>query len=424
MRSIRRGFVFAPLLAFVFVLSSCRGASGSASLSESTVPPDSTSILSEISKNPTPDEISPLTVWIPATFQPEGESPDGDIFSQRIEAYEQAHPGLDVIVRRKAPAGSGGLRDSLAVTAAVAPTALPDLIALDPSSLRSAAIKGLIYPVDNLLPAGQWEDIFSYALSMVRTNSRYYGFPISGDALVLAGWIAPQSEPEFWERTDTRYSRIIIPLADLQATFLFFGYYAAGGTPVESIPKLEIQAEPLEAELHWLQVLQSKGVLSPLSLQLDSFAGALQAVRQKDECAATLYSHAAVEKGLSLTYLPSPEGAVFSLATGWAWAVATPDINRQVKAAELMLWLSDPQFLADWSRTQGVLPASRTALSLWPSGALRDLAGGISERALRFPDDEIAASLGPVLAKAAQRVLRDGVLPATAALEAAKAVNP
>jgi multiple sugar transport system substrate-binding protein len=424
MNGIRRGVVFIPRAAFVFGLSSCRSVSGSASSSESAVSSLPASILPESYPSPTPGEISSLTVWIPAAFQPGGGSAGGDIFTRRIEAFEQAHPGLDVIVRRKAPTGSGGLRDSLAVTSAVAPAALPDLIALDPSDLRAAAIKGLIYPIDYFLTQNRWEGLFPYALSMVRTNSRYYGFPILGDALVLAGSIDPQSEPEIWSQTDARYSRIIIPLADDQALFLFFGYYAAGGAPVESISKLEIQTQPLEAELNWLQVLQGKDVLSPESFRLDTWLGALQAVRQAGECAATSYSAAAREKNFSITYLPTPEGARFSLATGWAWAISTADPFRQTMAAELMLWLSDPQFLADWSLALGVLPPSLSALAFWPAGAPRNLAGGILEHALRFPDDDIAASLGPVLAKAAQRVLRDGVSPALAALEAAQAVNP
>jgi hypothetical protein len=84
-----------------------------------------------------------------------------------------------------------------------------------------------------------------------------------------------------------------------------------------------------------------------------------------------------------------------------------------------MLWLADPEFLAQWTHALGVLPPSKNALAAWPAGARRILAGGISGSAMAFPEDEIANSVGSIFLKAARGVLVDGADPGAAAADAA-----
>jgi hypothetical protein len=90
----------------------------------------------------------------------------------------------------------------------------------------------------------------------------------------------------------------------------------------------------------------------------------------------------------------------------------------------LLAWLTDPQFLAEWTQAQGVIPTMGIVLATWPASARKTLLAGMMEKAQAFPDDEISAFAGPVLAKAARRVLLEGSLPADAAAEAAKALHP
>jgi ABC-type glycerol-3-phosphate transport system substrate-binding protein len=374
---------------------------------------------------PTPSaEISTLTLWLPPAFRSDSNSPGGNVLNKRIEAFEALHPGISVVVRVKAATGAGGLRDSLAAAAAAAPGALPDLVALDQSNLRAAAIKGLIVPLDGLFPSQEWDSFFPYAKAMVVIDDRHYGLPFAGDAIVIASTVIPYAEPQRWQETSSWTSPIILPLGDSRALFLFFGYYAAGATPMLSITDAKIEPQPLEQELAWLRRLQESGTLSPRSLQIDSFESSFLAIENIGESSATLFSIVLKSKDYFLGPLPTPEGEMFSLATGWAWVIATPDPDRRIKAAELMAWLSNPQFLAEWTEAQGVLPPSRAALEGWVSSAHQKLIEGISETTLPFPDDEISAFAGPAFSKAARRVLLEGILPADAALEAAKAVNP
>jgi ABC-type glycerol-3-phosphate transport system substrate-binding protein len=365
-----------------------------------------------------------ITIWLPPIFRPDINSPAGKILQNRIDAYKAQHPGVTLSIRIKDSAGSGGMRDSLAAAAAAAPDALPDLVALDQSNLRAAAIKGLIYPLGGLLPAAAWEDGYPYAVSMAEIDATRYGLFFGGDAMVFTNTLPAGSEPETWEQTLSRDGQVFIPLGDSRSLFLFFGYYAAGGIPLRSMAEAGILADPLEKELTWLAALQEHGALSPRSVQIDSFENAFLALQNYGDASVTLYSLASQGQGFSIGFIPTLDGKRFSLATGWAWAVATQDPVRRARAAGLILWLSDPEFLSQWSQALHILPAARAALALWPAGAKKTFGEGISEAAIAFPEDEISNSFGPIFSRAARQVLSDGVPPSIAAIGARKAAGP
>ncbi len=404
--------------------ASCQSVLGGAAAAIPSATPAATPLpLESPTALPTVD-LSALTIWIPPVFRSDSNSPAGEVLNRRIGAFEALHPGTTVGVRIKAASGAGGLRDSLAAASAAAPGAAPDLLALDQANLRAAAIKDLIRPLDELRPAGTWDSYYPYAKSIITVDGRRFGLPFAGDAIVLAGTLVPYPTPRRWTESGVGTSPMFVPLADSRALFMFFGYYAAGGTPLLSIADARIEPEPLALELAWLQAMQQDGILKPRSLQLDSFESSFLAIESVGDSSVTLYSIASRASDYYIGQLPTPEGEAFSLATTWSWAVAASDPARQTLAAELMAWLSDPAFLAAWTEAQGVLPPDRAALEQWTAGSRRDLVSSISEKALPFPDDEILAFAGPVFSKAARRVLIDGIPPADSAQEASKAIHP
>jgi multiple sugar transport system substrate-binding protein len=368
-------------------------------------------------------DVAGLTIWLPPAFRSDGNAPGGSLLQARIDAFAERYPDFRITVRIKAPSGAGGLRDSLTAAAAAAPGSLPDLIALDQSNLHAAAIKNLILPLDDMIPGTVWESLYPYARELAQVGDSYYGLPFAGDALVLAGTEIPYSDPYVWSATVDWTGPLYLPLGDTRALFQFFGYYAAGGKPIPSLTGAVLDSGPLERELAWLSSLQERNVLDPRSLQLDSFESSFQAAANYGDSAATLFSVVSRSKDVYLTYLPTPDGKRFSLATGWAWAIASRDPARAARAVELMLWLSDSQFLAEWSREQGVLPPAESALQLWKPEVVTELAAGLSAQAAVFPDDEISAFVGPILAKAVRRVLLEGEDPAAAAQETAQSIR-
>lgn len=418
----KRIFLWTLLVAVMAGAAACQSILGGTPAAIQPTPQVTTPPAEMATLLPTAD-LSTLTVWIPPVFRSDSNSPAGGIFNRRIDAFEARHPGTTVTVRIKSAGGAGGLRDSLAAAAAAAPGSTPDLVALDQSNLHAAAIKDLIRPLDGLLPAESWDSHYSYAQSIVAIGGRRFGLAFAGDAIVLAGTLLPAPAPRRWAESRVGTSPMFAPLADSRALFLFFGYYAAGGSPLFSFADARIEPERLAQTLTWLKAMQEAGVLKPRSLQLDSFESSFLAIESIGDCSVTLYSIASRSSDYFLGHLPTPEGEAFSLSTGWSWAVATSDPARQIFAAELLSWLSDPLFLAEWTGAQGVLPPDRAALEQWPAGIRRDLVSSISEKALPFPDDEILVSVGPVFSKAARRVLLDGLPPADSAQEAAKAIH-
>ena len=421
MQNVFKWVILAALLAGA---AACQSVLGGATVA---IPSDTPAATPQPVESTTPlptADLSGLTIWIPPAFRSDSNSRAGEVFNRRIDAFEALHPGTTIGVRIKAAGGSGGLRDSLAAAIAAAPGAIPDLVALDQFDLRAAAIKDLIRPLDGLLPAGAWDSYYPYAKSIVTVDGRRFGLPFTGDAIVLAGTLVPYPTPRRWTDSGVGTSPMFAPLADSRALFMFFGYYAAGGAPLLSTADARIEPEPLALALTWLQAMQQDGVLKPRSLQLDSFESSFLAIESVGDSSVTLYSIASRSNDYFLGHLPTPEGEAFSLATSWSWAVAASDPARQMLAAEMMSWLSDPAFLAEWTEAQGIMPPGRSALELLAAGNRRELVSSISEKALPFPDDEILVFAGPVFSKAARRVLIDGVSPEDSAQEASKAIHP
>lgn len=361
-----------------------------------------------------------VTLWLPPAFRPDSGTRGGEILQQRITEFEAAHPGVSVVVRLKAVDGAGGLRDSLAMASAAAPASLPDVVALDQPNLRAAALKGMVTRLDS--PGGDetGAGLYPFAASIAGFDGEIYGRPFAADAWVNAALTQDQAGTT-WVDVAAQAGRVYLPLADSRAVFIFLEYYAAGGKPINSLTTAGVTAEPLERELIWLLDLWEAGILTPASLQLDSPGATLIRLQQFDDQAMTTFSALEGLSGWTAGSPPTPEGKAFTLATAWSWAIATPDPDRQLLAGELLQWLLAPEFLAEWTRAQGLLPASSRVLDGWPAGMERDLVAGLLENALPYPTEEISATLGPILSNAVRAVLIDGAVPADAARDASRA---
>jgi ABC-type glycerol-3-phosphate transport system substrate-binding protein len=111
------------------------------------------------------------------------------------------------------------------------------------------------------------------------------------------------------------------------------------------------------------------------------------------------------------------------LATGWVWALASPDPNRRALATELAQFLVDKQFLGEWNDAAGYLPPHIDSLAIWGDEELRPLIGRISMTAQLVPSEDLLASLGPALENAVVLVIKQQSDPQTAAELAVEQVN-
>jgi ABC-type glycerol-3-phosphate transport system substrate-binding protein len=116
--------------------------------------------------------------------------------------------------------------------------------------------------------------------------------------------------------------------------------------------------------------------------------------------------------------LPSRTQPGISPAKNWSWAIVTPDPIRQSMAAELITWLTEPEFLGPWTYALGMLPPTTSSLTLWPEGVEAALVSSLVTVAQPRPNAEELATFGPILHSALEAVILGVVTPTEAARNA------
>jgi ABC-type glycerol-3-phosphate transport system substrate-binding protein len=123
------------------------------------------------------------------------------------------------------------------------------------------------------------------------------------------------------------------------------------------------------------------------------------------------------EQTLSLALAPliGLETGQYSLATGWSWALAGSNPENQPLAVELAEFLSDSQFLADWTQAAGYLPTRPTALSSWEDANLLLTLKQAADSASLIPGEDLLVTIGPLFTEATLAVINGELLPDEAA---------
>jgi multiple sugar transport system substrate-binding protein len=366
-----------------------------------------------------------LTVWIPPQFDPNAGTPAGELLKARLQAFEDEHPGTQIEVRVKAPDGPGGLLDSLVAASAAAPGALPDLVALPRPLLEIAALRGLVYSFDGLTNVLDQEDWYGYARDLAHLQQSTFGLPFAGDALVLVDQPQEETEPpRTWNSVLEYPGAFAFAASDPEALFTLAQYQSAGGKIQDEQGRPALDAEILSEVLNlYTNALQAGRVSDRLS-QLSTHEQAWDAFREGQyTMAATWASLPLTAKDRDVLLIPTPEGISYTLATGWAWAIASPKSQQRELSAALAEYLVEPAFLAHWSEISGFLPPRANAVELWQDESARSLADDVSLSAHLIPSGDIISSLGSTLQQAVLQVLRQEKTPIDAAQEAVNSLG-
>jgi ABC-type glycerol-3-phosphate transport system substrate-binding protein len=118
--------------------------------------------------------------------------------------------------------------------------------------------------------------------------------------------------------------------------------------------------------------------------------------------------------------LPDTESEPICFVDFWSWAIVTRDPARQARAAQLLSWLSAPEFLGPWTFALGALPPAAGALELWPPSPGASLASRLVMASTPRPSEEIIATVGAPLRNATESVLTGTMSPEAAALAASQ----
>ena len=353
-------------------------------------------------------EATALTVWLP-DWMALPEAPGYEALMETIAAFEQ-EKGIEVTVIARLPKGKGGLLDALAKTKPVAPSQLPDIVALPFQDVPIAVEKNLLQPLTGLFSEDIIQDSYPFARQVSQVGDAWMAIPFAADFEHLSFQPAALSEPPVnWEIVLASGNQYAFPVggAESEWTDALLLHYLSGVPAGESPDR---NANALKNQLTFYESLYQSGQVDESILQInapkDSWARALQGAAPLAETTAHLWL---AQRG-ETTFLrfgptPSSDSQARYLIHGWAYAVVTADENRQALAADLINRLIAPQTLADWSYRASVLPVRRSALKQWPANDFRAFSDEALEKGFLMPAFARDEKMARAVHQAARSVL-------------------
>lgn len=396
---------------------------------EITATPEETPVVEE-----TPSPVTSLTLWVPPEMDPELNSVASILFSNRLNDFSVANDGIEINVRVKAASGAGGLLDALSATSAAAPAALPDLIVLSRPDLESAALKGLIFPMDGLSSSPDDPDWYSFTREMALIQGSAFGLPFAADAQVLVYRIGALPEtPSTWsdlfelnsfdeadDEITEDFEQIILAFATEhdQALFPMTLYLAEGGAVMDSQRRPLLEVEPLTKVFSLLEEGVTAGIFPDWLSQYQTSGQVWTAFNEGQvDFAVTWLSNILLENPEGVDFIPLFPGSERSISqgTGMSFALATPQEHRQPLAVALAEFLVQSDYLADWTKEAGYIPPRPSSLESWEDQSIRTKVSQVALMTRLRPSNDIVLSLGPILREGTRQMLQSLADPAQAA---------
>ena len=340
-----------------------------------------------------------LRIWLPPELDPDGPSAAAALLKARLQAYAEEHPHLALDIRIKGTPEEEGMLEALSLTRSAAPSALPDLVALNRADLEAAAIKGVLHPLNGLSDELEDPDWYPYAREAGRVQDVTYGLPFAGDALAIA------YHPSQFETLPVRWAELFVANKSLafygddpESRFMLSLYLATGS------PLLDRSNQPYLDEEGLREVLQllKDSRLVPLQSEQAAWTAFEDGRAQLAVVWTSRFLQADPLRDAALIPLPYPDDSSFTQATAWAWALAGSDPAHDAATVELAQFLVADEFLAEWDRAAGLLSPRPNALTMWDAEGSLEL---ISQSAGVLPGNDLLAAVGPVLEDALSRML-------------------
>lgn len=324
---------------------------------------------------PPPETAVSFIVWIPPELIQESPEESAVLLAQ-ISEFDINRADISITVEQKPINGEGGILSYLRAGQKVAPAILPDLIAIPSEYLTMAAEDGLIFPLDGLINSATLEDLYPAAQAMAFSQGQLVGFPFALTNLPHLAYnnsIITDTVPLTWAEliSDTTHPMILPAAGSEGAKLLLQLYLAAGGTLSNEAGRPALQVAPLTAALEQISQGRNNGFILSQSSNITTLADSWQ-LFQTVTAVYTLTSSDQLLRqrsdNLPVGFAPIPglNAPLVPLVDGWAWAISTTEQTHRPLAVELLLALTSPQNLGNWSLQHKTLPASRAAFAQWP----------------------------------------------------------
>lgn len=307
-----------------------------------------------------------LTLWTTEDLAP-SSSAAGKILRDQFDAFTAANPNIHIEAILKKPYGKGGMLDFLTTTSEVVPSLLPDLAALDISEIPQAASAGLLQPLDPLVSSDVEGDFFPFAYQASMYRGKWIAVPFTADIehLIYNKDIVKQVPPT-WDDFLKQRSTLLLPLAGDNA---FLVQYLGLAPLFDANNQFTFDVNAASQVLSFFKRAHDLALISDSSIGLTNSASAWPSfatgkvamiqgsassyLAQRDKLPSALYAS-----------VPTRDGKVAAVASGWAYVVVTNDPARQAAAAQFIQWIVQGEHLAPWLRAANRLPASRSSLVL------------------------------------------------------------
>ena len=374
----------------------------------------------------TPARPATIRIWVPPEFDPQNSTRASQILQSRLDEFTERRSDIRVDVRVKGIDGTGGILDSLTTANAAAPLALPDLVLLPRSILETAALKGVLFSIDELVSPLDDGDWYPYAQQLAHLQNSTFGLPFAGDALILVYRPAViEDAPRELSAALELGQPIIFPAANEQAHFTLSEYLAAGGDVQDEEGRPILEEQVLREVLTIYQSAEASGVMPFWLTQFTNDEQAWEAyIEGQSDMVVTWTSRFLSELPVDSAAAPIPtsDGTPFTLANGWVWALSNPQVERHSTSIELAEFLTASDFLAEWTAAAGYLPPRSSALEGWSNTTLQRLAEQVARSTQIFPPTDVMITLSPALQQAVVEVLKEQIDPESAAQQAVELV--
>jgi ABC-type glycerol-3-phosphate transport system substrate-binding protein len=316
-----------------------------------------------------------LIVWIPPEIWAATEAGQSTLNAQ-LNSYRASHPELEIRVEPKAVTGQGSILNYLRTGRTIAPTILPDLIALPTDQLAQATADGLIFPLNDYLDPVQLEDVYPAGLELVTLDGQTSGYPFvlsQPPHLAYDSAIFTATVPLTWTQwLALPREHFVFPAAGAPGTTLLLQLYLDnGGQLTNEAGQVALQPEPLAAALQQILDGRKNGFILPQSSDLLTLEESWQLFKggQATFVQTTDSQYLRQRNGeqlLNTAAIPGRERPLPPLVTGWAWAISALDAARRPLAADLLTFLVENKNLGEWSYQSQQLPARPAAFPYWP----------------------------------------------------------
>jgi ABC-type glycerol-3-phosphate transport system substrate-binding protein len=374
------------------------------------------------------DTVEILTIWIPTLLSPFEDTPEGSFLADRITAYEEGNPDISLQIRIKDVDGPAGLLESLTAASVAAPSALPDLIVLDPYSLNAAALKGLIIPVNAIYETPTLPTWYQHAIDSVQYGDSHFGIPFLSSTDVFAyRQDAFENPPLGWADLLAGDETFLFPGGEKHAAFTLAQYLALDGPTVDEEGQVSLQTSKVREILDFYLTSKENGLLPLSSLQYLTSNQTWTVLQGIGVSSAVVPLRTFLQQSegsrFSAQPFPTSDGEGIVLTSTYSWSIVTTDPDTQSMAVELIDWLMQPEFLGTWAHTIGMLPATSAALGYWPSSETMAMVNQLVRVAVPIPGADIMSTSGPALQNAIEEVLFNRSTPNAAALMASEQVK-